>query len=146
MFSSQLTRTFPPEAATKSVQVVVSTTQIPNSTSEIVASTVPPPVKAISGTFGTSTATATAGSDTGTTSTRTDSSSMILQTDRTTSTPGTRSDAPRTSATSTAAEAKGAASLFEVSRGTRISTNMVAISVFTTLTIIRTAQSCTMSV
>ncbi|KAK7994239.1 hypothetical protein PG991_015827 [Apiospora marii] len=135
-----------PEAAMGQGQVAVSTAQSPTPASKLATSSGPPSVMTGSGTFGTSIGTTTTGTGTGTISTRTDISSMIPYTKQRTSTLSTSSDAPPTSVTSTATEVKGAASLFEVSRGTRISTNMAAISVFTTLTIIHTAQSCTIGV
>ncbi|KAK8043714.1 hypothetical protein PG993_006144 [Apiospora rasikravindrae] len=135
-----------PEAAMGKGQVTVSTAQSPTPVSKLATSSGPPSVMTGSGTFGTSIGTITTSTGTGTTSTRTDISSMIPYANQRTSTLSTRSDAPPTSVTSTVTEVKGAASLFEVSRGTRISTNMAALSVFTTLTIIHTAQSCTIGV
>ncbi|KAK8097355.1 hypothetical protein PG984_016494 [Apiospora sp. TS-2023a] len=135
-----------PEAAMGKGQVAVSKAQSPTPASKLATSSGPPSVMTGSGTFGTGIGTTTTSTGTSTISTRTDISSMIPYTNQRTSTLSTSSNAPPTSVTSTATEVKGAASLFEVSRGTRISTNMAAISVFTTLTIIHTAQSCTIGV
>ncbi|KAK8116384.1 hypothetical protein PG984_012886 [Apiospora sp. TS-2023a] len=121
-----------PEAAMGKGQVAVSKAQSPTPASKLATSSGPPSVMTESGTFGTSI--------------RYYNDKYRHQ---------HHIDADRYQHTSSDASyfgdeyrhrGQGAASLFEVSRGTRISTNMAAISVFTTLTIIHTAQSCTIGV